>query len=269
MGQSRDELIEKAWDALDEEDYDEAEALARRALMIDPVSVDARVGVARALINKEDYRGALPLLREAARLAPDDAEIRTDLGIALFENCEFGEAAENLFLAMQLGADSPDAFYWLGLCLERRGEYGSADEHFTRAHTLDPQGYPQPTRMTRDECWNAIEEARARLPEEFDRLLENVAIQIEDLPDEVILKEYDPPMDPCLLGLFVGIPLSERSTTDTVPHLPDRVLIFQRNLERSCEDRETLVDEIYTTLYHEIGHYLGFDEDDLAERGLA
>lgn len=269
MGQSRDELIERAWDALDEEDYDEAEALARRALMIDPVSVDARVGVARALINKEDYRGALPLLREAADLASEDAEIRTDLGIALFENCEFEEAGKSLTLAMELGADSPDAFYWMGLCLERCGDYPKADEHFARAHTLDPQGYPQPTRMSRGECTHAIEEARARLPEEFDRLLENVAIQIEDLPDEVILKEYDPPMDPCLLGLFVGIPLAERAVTDTIPRLPDRVLIFQRNLERSCEDRETLVDEIYTTLYHEIGHYLGFDEDDLVERGFA
>lgn len=269
MGQSRDELIERAWDALDDEDYDEAEALARRALMIDPVSVDARVGVARALINKEDYRGALPLLREAAELASQDAEIRTDLGIALFENCEFEEAAKNLDLAMDLGADSPDAFYWMGLCLERRGDYTGAEQHFARAHTMDPQGYPQPTRMSRDECSLAIEEARARLPEEFDRLLENVAIQIEDLPDESILRDYEPPMDPCLLGLFVGVPLAEKSTTDTTPRLPDRVLIYQRNLERSCEDRETLVDEIYTTLYHEIGHYLGFDEDDLAERGLA
>src|SRR2546426_12825686 len=92
MALTSEELVERAWDALDEEEYDEAEALGRRALMVDPSSVEARIGVARALINKEDYRGALLFLREAAVLAPDDAEIHTDLGIALFENCEFEEA---------------------------------------------------------------------------------------------------------------------------------------------------------------------------------
>lgn len=266
---SRDELIERAWDALDEEAYDEAEALGRRALMIDSSSVDARLAVARALINKEDYRGALPLLREAAALAPEDAEILCDLGIALFENCQFEGAAESLQKAVALGAESPDAHYWMGLSLERQRRYAEADTRFARAHALDPQGYPLPRRLSREECQDAVEEARLRLPREFDLCLENVAILIEDLPDEKILKEFDPPMDPCLLGLFVGVPLAEKSVTDATPRLPDTVLIFQRNLERSCEDHQTLVDEIFTTLYHEIGHYMGHDDDALDELGYA
>lgn len=269
MALSSDELIERAWDALDEEEYDEAEALGRRALMIDPDSVDARIGVARALINKEDYSAAMPLLVEAVALAPEDAEIRTDLGIALFENCEFSEAAAHLDKALGLGADSPDAYYWSGLSLERRGNYAAADERFGEAHALDPQGYPLPVRLSRKECLSAVEEARLRLPREFDKYLENVAIRLEDLPSEAILKEFDPPMDPCLLGLFVGVPLTEKSTMDVTARIPDTVLIFQRNLERSCDDHETLIDEIFTTLYHEIGHYLGYDEDDLAEADFA
>ena len=143
-----------------------------------------------------------------------------------------------------------------------------ADEHFARAHKMDPQGYPLPVRITREECVRAVEDARLRLPREFDELLENVAIRVEDLPEEEILKDFDPPMDPCLLGLFVGVPIGERGATGQgAGEFPDTVLIFQRNLERSCEDRDTLVDEIFTTLYHEIGHYLGFDEDELAARG--
>jgi predicted Zn-dependent protease with MMP-like domain len=266
---SSDELIERAWDALDEEEYDEAEALGRRALMIDPDSVDARIGVARALINKEDYAAAMPLLVEAVELAPDDPEIRTDLGIALFESCDFAEAAKHLDKALELGADSPDAYYWSGLSLERRGSYPAADARFEEAHALDPQGYPLPVRLSRKECMAAVEEARLRLPREFDKYLENVAIRLEDLPSEGILKDFDPPMDPCLLGLFVGVPVTEKSAMDTTPHLPDTVFIFQRNLERSCEDHETLVHEIFDTLYHEIGHHFGFDEDALAARDFA
>jgi len=266
---SSEELIERAWDALDEEEYDEAEALGRRALMIDPESVDARIGVARALINKEDYAGARGMLVEAVALAPDDAEIRTDLGIALFESCEFAEAAKHLDKALELGADSPDAHYWSALSLERRGAYPAADERFAEAHALDPQGYPLPVRLTRKECLATVEEARVRLPREFDKCLENVAIRLEDLPSEAILMDFDPPMDPCLLGLFVGVPLGGKSVMDSTPRLPDTVLIFQRNLERSCDDHETLVDEIFTTLYHEIGHFMGYDEDELAERDFA
>jgi predicted Zn-dependent protease with MMP-like domain len=266
---SSEELIERAWDALDDEEYDEAEALGRRALMIDPDSVDARVGVARALINKEDYAAARRLLAEAAVLAPDDAEIRTDLGIALFESCEFAEAATHLDKGLELGADSPDAYYWSGLSIERRGDYATADLRFAEAHSLDPQAYPMPVRLSRRECLAAVEEARLRLPREFDKCLENVAIRVEDLPSEAILTEFDPPMDPCLLGLFVGIPLTDKSSMDVLPRLSDTVFIFQRNLERSCDDHETLVDEIFTTLYHEIGHYIGYDEDDLAERDFA
>src|SRR5206468_6466064 len=106
-------------------------------------------------------------------------------------------------------------------------------------------------------------------PRQFKKQLSNVANCLEYLPGEKVLKDFDPPLDPCLLGLFVGVPLPEKSAMDATPRMPDTVLIFQRNLERSCEDRETLVDEILTTLYHEIGHVLGYDEDDLAERDFA
>jgi len=51
--------------------------------------------------------------------------------------------------------------------------------------------------------------------------------------------------------------------------MPDSVFLFKRNLERSSEDYDDLVDEIHTTLWHEIGHYMGFDEDELADRGYA
>lgn len=237
--------------------------------MVDPDSLEARIAVARALLNKEDYQSALPLLRKAAELAPDDPETRTILGIALFEGCQFEEALESLRLGITLGADSPDSHYWLALSLERRGEYPAADRSFARAHRIDPDQYPLPVRMSREECLRAVEEARSRLPQEYDSYLENLAIRVEDLPDEAILKEFEPPMDPCLLGVFVGVPLKEKLVSDSSLRLPDMVFIFQRNLERSCRDSETLVEEICKTLYHEIGHYLGRDEDELAELGMA
>lgn len=269
MGTSSEELIERAWKAFDDEEYEEAEALARRALMIDPGSIEARLAAARSLVNLESYEEAIPLLREATALEPEDGEARAFLGIAQFETCHFAEALENLETAVDLEADMPDAQYWLGLAIERTGDYERAERAFLTANEIDPEHYPVPLRISREECVRAVEEARRRLPEEYDPCLQNVAIRVEDLPDEKILTDSDPPLDPCLLGLFVGVPITQKATTDAAPHLPDLVFIFQRNLERSCQVRETLVEEIYKTLFHEIGHYMGRDEDELAELGMA
>ena len=46
-------------------------------------------------------------------------------------------------------------------------------------------------------------------------------------------------------------------------------MIFKRNLEKICHDREDLIDQIQITVRHEIGHYLGLDEDDMERLGLA
>jgi predicted Zn-dependent protease with MMP-like domain len=56
--------------------------------------------------------------------------------------------------------------------------------------------------------------------------------------------------------------------TDQVPDL-DRIILFKKNLEKVCQDREDLIDQIQVTVRHEVGHYLGLDEDDLERLGLA
>lgn len=69
-----------------------------------------------------------------------------------------------------------------------------------------------------------------------------------------------------LLGMYHGTPLTEREFgLDGI--LPDRVVIYQRNLEAMCETREEIVEQIRITVLHEVGHHFGLDEDDLAELG--
>jgi predicted Zn-dependent protease with MMP-like domain len=83
-----------------------------------------------------------------------------------------------------------------------------------------------------------------------------------------MLEPGDPASTPPeLLGLFVGAPNTE-SSADLNAELPPRIFLFQRNLERAAKDRAALREEIRVTLYHEIGHLLGFDEDGVAEMGL-
>lgn len=143
-----------------------------------------------------------------------------------------------------------------------------ADDHFERAARLDAERFPSPLRLSEAEFRAHVEKASGMLPDDFARHLEQVAVTVEGLPSEAILREEEPPLDPELFGLFVGVPLTGRSFLSPGGDLPPRILLFQRNLERCFPDREELVEEITVTLRHELGHYLGLEEDELEEIGL-
>ena len=89
---------------------------------------------------------------------------------------------------------------------------------------------------------------------------------VEDFPSrEMVQRER---VSPQILGLFMGVPRTEAAITEQVPDL-DRVILFKSNLEKICRDRDELIEQIQITVRHEIGHYLGLDENDLERLGLS
>ena len=66
----------------------------------------------------------------------------------------------------------------------------------------------------------------------------------------------------------MGVPRTEALLTDQPLDL-DRILLFKRNLEKICRDRDDLIEQIQITVRHEIGHHLGLSEEDLERLGLA
>lgn len=265
---SLDELIRRGQDALDAEEFQEAEAFARRAMMRDQASIEARQVLSSSLIEMARYEEALEVLDEMLTLDPQDPVTHADAGVCFFMLCEFERADAALQQALELDSKDVQAQYWKGLSLERRGEFERADEMFMLAHQTEPEGFPRPARMSRREFQRVVDAAIEEIDTDIREEMKNLTIIIDDLPTDDDLTDYDPPLDPCLYGLYVGVPLPERSNAD-LPRLPDTIYIYQRNLERVCSDLETLRKEIRITLLHEVGHYLGYDEDDLAERGLA
>ncbi|NIW24619.1 MAG: hypothetical protein GWN29_08675 [Gammaproteobacteria bacterium] len=101
----------------------------------------------------------------------------------------------------------------------------------------------------------------ARLPDWARNALDNIEVLVAD--------EADQDLDPhgqTLLGLYVGVPLTERSV-DYVGELPDVIYIFRRPHLALDLSRDALRDEIARTLIHEIAHYFGIDDDHLDELG--
>ena len=100
-----------------------------------------------------------------------------------------------------------------------------------------------------------VAQALDDLPEAFREKLTNVAIIVEDLPPE------EPKRGGLLLGLFHGIPRTEKSVFTSSP--PDRIFLYQRNIEAVCRDDAEVRRQIRATLLHEVGHYFGLSEDEL------
>ena len=120
---------------------------------------------------------------------------------------------------------------------------------------------PATLRLAPDEFGRLVEKALDDLPEEFARALANIAVVIEDKPDPELLAEYGFDTDEELLGLYEGVPLPERDSF--YQSLPDRISIFRGPILRYCRSRREVIREVRETVVHEIGHYFGFDEEDL------
>ena len=116
--------------------------------------------------------------------------------------------------------------------------------------------------MDRKQFENLVAEALASIPRRFKKAMHNIAIVVEDEPSPDILEEMEVEPPDTLLGLYQGIPLTERSASYGNA-LPDRVLIFQGPHEREAEDEDDLVVAIGETLIHEIGHYFGLSEEEI------
>ena len=111
-----------------------------------------------------------------------------------------------------------------------------------------------------------VEQALAELPEPFASHLEQITVEIKDRPTRKLLRSVGLKDDELLLGLYQGVALPDRSVQHSGV-LPDRILIFQEDIELVSSTVAQLVDEIRTTVLHELGHHFGMDEDDLDEVG--
>jgi predicted Zn-dependent protease with MMP-like domain len=81
-----------------------------------------------------------------------------------------------------------------------------------------------------------------------------------------MLEEMGYPPDEPLLGVYWGVPLNERSAAEP-PLYPDTIYIFKAPLEEMCETIEELEEEIEITVAHEVAHFLGMSEEELAALG--
>ena len=121
-------------------------------------------------------------------------------------------------------------------------------------------------RVSKAEFGKLVERALEELPAQFAEYLEEIAIEIQDRPSARQLKTLGLRENDLLLGLYHGRPRTQRSVEDAA-FLPDVIYIFQDHVERVSHSEEQLINEVRTTVLHEIGHHFGMSEEDLDELG--
>ncbi len=258
------------------EDRDRLErglGLLRRGVKLARKGGDARLvaelllleGIAHNQLG--DAATALSRIDAALPALGRDVDALVERGTALFELCRFAEAEKQLEEVLR-HADEPWAHHYLGLVAERRGQAKEAERRFARARKLAPEEFPARVALTSEAFDKAVEDALEELPEKVRRYLSNVAIAVEDIPQDDDLTASDPPLSPQILGIFRGAPWRDKGIMDPWAHFPSSIVLYQKNLERFAQDREDLIEQIGITLIHEVGHFLGFDEDELRDRGL-
>jgi len=126
--------------------------------------------------------------------------------------------------------------------------------------------------MNEREFEQIVEDEWKRIPLKFARKVENVALLIEDEPDETVRAEEKLTEGDTLLGLYRGIPVTERGSEYGIGvSLPDTITLYRLPILMDAEEmdrefRAAVRIVVRETLWHEIGHYFGFDEHEVNDR---
>src|SRR3989344_8816330 len=121
--------------------------------------------------------------------------------------------------------------------------------------------------MTNKRFEELVAEGIDAIPERFLVKWKNVAVVIADEPTEAQLRENNIPEEETLLGLYEGIPLIERGEGYGGMVLPDKITIFKLPvLEEAGDDEDEIRRVVKETVWHEIAHYFGYDDEEIEKR---
>ncbi|HSA86010.1 MAG TPA: metallopeptidase family protein [Nitrospira sp.] len=108
-----------------------------------------------------------------------------------------------------------------------------------------------------------VQRAIDDLPPPYAKLMESVAVVVEEEPSHDVLEDLDLDSGEDLLGLYQGQPLAADSFFRPGGEPPPRISIYRGPILRLCESPEEVVQEVYDTVVHELGHHVGLDDEEM------
>ncbi len=112
-----------------------------------------------------------------------------------------------------------------------------------------------------------VVKALEELPQVFKDSLDNVDVVVEDAPLQAHADAVDSTHRRLVLGLYQGVPLSRRSHYYGMV-MPDKVSIFQKNIEKICKSDDDIIRIVTHTVQHELAHHFGISDQRLRDLGV-
>lgn len=270
MPRSLEALRESIHKALEEGNHQSALIEARESLARAPDG-EGHYLMGRALEATGETGEAEDEYSIAIELDPEHADAQLALADLSIVRMDVENAHKHVCFALRADPMHAGALHFRG-CLRELREYDEgAARDFAAAALLDPEFFPVPTPLDDQTVDEVVQQVLDSLHPTLRNYLANVAILVEEMPSAEVLDEVPHAHPFELLGSFSGPSLAESDGLQPVTAwsaMPPTISIYRRNLQRFADGREQLLAELRITLLHEIGHFLGLDEDDLAERGL-
>lgn len=225
------------------------------------------------LVEAETVRGsdperALRMVEAAASEIAGRPEVRLARADLTWE-LRGAAAARPLFEALiEEEPDYADARHLLGCVFEELGDQPGKVGQFLEVLKLDEaldeelEGYDE--RELSSLIVETVKGTLEELPSPFHERLATIPILVESRPSEHLVEAG---FDPRSLGLFEGSSALDQDNADAST-LPTRIVLYSANLLAESMDEEQLKEEIETTILHEVGHFFGLEEEDLARIGL-
>lgn len=257
-----DSMLDRMEALYEAEDLEQLKREVRRARKLYPGAPEPMEWEAIVAADEERFEEALRILDQVLAADPLRPLAARERAQVLTELWRFEEARDQLLRLLDplpdewTREDEADARFELGSLLDRQGDSKAALREFEKAAKLDPDDFSVPPCMAAEEFAAAVTKAVDSIPRELAPYLLQVTVVVEDYPPR------DAP-SPSILGLYSGLPRTERSHDDR-DHL-DTVFIFKRIHELMCLEPAELREEIRKTVIHEIAHHFGLGEEDMGE----
>lgn len=108
-----------------------------------------------------------------------------------------------------------------------------------------------------------VQQAIDDLPPPYAKLMESIAVVVEEEPPLEVLQDLEVEDEGDLLGLYQGQSLAADSFFRAGGEQPPRISIYRGPILRLCESPDEVVQEVYDTVVHELGHHVGLDDDEM------
>lgn len=218
-------------------------------------------------LEEGDLERAGTLLGRATQATPNDPDLWYAWAELDAEHDDAKAAEQHLLKAIEIDPKFSDAHHALGRVYEELGDREKMIAHDLLVLALDEAvdeeaGLGSPEEL--DLLTGEAEWVLSQLPEELRTRVANVPVVLEARPPKALVQEG---FDPRALGLFEG-ENDHESHAKAGSGFPSRIVLFYANLLAQCLDEDELKEEVKITILHELGHYFGLSEEQVAELGL-